>query len=755
VDGEAGNQQRAAVVATLSAAVMIAGFVGGKATRDALFLDAFSAAELPKAMLASALLSAIGVALMSRGMTRYGPARLVPLLYAVNGGIFFGEYGLAERAPRPAAALIYIHVAVLGTLLISGFWSVVSERFDPHTAKRVVSRITAGATSGGLIGGLVAERVAAWLDARAMLLVLGIMSLVCAGGVYGTGRGSRHEDAEDSGGILTGLGYLQEAPYLKMLALLVALGALTSGLLDYAFKAEAAAAYGSREELMTFFAIFYTATGLVTFLGQTFLSRPALDKLGLGGTIALLPASVMVGSVLGAAVTRLWTVVLVRGVGNVLENSLYTSGYQLLFTPLTPDKKRPTKTVIDVGFDRLGGAIGSGLVMAVLALQASWATVASLVGAAVASLVALAVAFRLHRGYVAELARSLESGRVKLADSDVIDATTRRTLADTTMAIDRNKLLAEIEQLREDGGAIAGDPSAAAGPTLPSEIDDERPTVRGPTSLEEHPLYQPLADLLSHDPVRVRRALRPPLDRRIIAFAIPLLGDNTHARAARRVLKEAAPRALGQLVDAMLDEDLSSRVRRRLPEIVASARSRRAAVGLFAAIGANENEVRERAARALSDLIETDPLYAPDRREVFNVVMKELARQDVWLPRVFMFLELTLERDPLRLALSALRSDDTNLRGTAYEYLENVLPDEMRDALWPLMHEYAGAEAPVPASRRSQRQLRDLLEKSAEALVLDRADLSLPPSDYPSGDDGGDGHSGDGASDDGSAERRG
>ena len=85
MDAEVGNQKSAALIATVSAAVMIAGFVGSKATRDALFLDAFSAAELPKAMLASALLSAFGVALMSRGTSRFGPARLVPLLFALSG----------------------------------------------------------------------------------------------------------------------------------------------------------------------------------------------------------------------------------------------------------------------------------------------------------------------------------------------------------------------------------------------------------------------------------------------------------------------------------------------------------------------------------------------------------------------------------------------------------------------------------------------------------------------------------------------
>ena len=75
-----------------------------------------------------------------------------------------------------------------------------------------------------------------------------------------------------------------------------------------------------------------------------------------------------------------------------------------------------------------------------------------------------------------------------------------------------------------------------------------------------------------------------------------------------------------------------------------------------------------------------------------------------------------------RLALSALRSDDLNLRGTAYEYLENVLPDDLRQALWPHLRAYAGAEEPTRPSkrpRRSESQLLAALEKSADALVID------------------------------------
>ncbi|MCB9598719.1 MAG: hypothetical protein H6719_38745 [Sandaracinaceae bacterium] len=49
--------------------------------------------------------------------------------------------------------------AVFGALVISGFWSVVNERFDPHSAKQMIGRIGTGATFGGVAGGLLAAFV--------------------------------------------------------------------------------------------------------------------------------------------------------------------------------------------------------------------------------------------------------------------------------------------------------------------------------------------------------------------------------------------------------------------------------------------------------------------------------------------------------------------------------------------------------------------------------------------------------------------
>ena len=92
-------------------------------------------------MLAAALLSLLGAALLSRQLSRSGPARVVPVALAANALVFLAEWAALGSRPEIVAAVLYLHVTALGPLLLSGFWSVFTERFDPRTAKQAVSRM--------------------------------------------------------------------------------------------------------------------------------------------------------------------------------------------------------------------------------------------------------------------------------------------------------------------------------------------------------------------------------------------------------------------------------------------------------------------------------------------------------------------------------------------------------------------------------------------------------------------------------------
>ena len=403
----------AVVAAAAAGTVMIAFQIAGKATRDALFLSSFGVAALPAMVIAAAIVSAVVSVLLARVMARSRPSRLVPRLFALSALLLLAEWGLALQARRPAAAILYLHFTALGALLVSGFWAIVNERFDPRTARRTISHITAGGSLGGLVGGLLPERVGAALPLTAMLPILAGLHLLSAALVLGVDHGATHAtpgqepylgDEPEPGAARI----LRASPYLLGLALLVTLTSAAEGVLDYVFKAQAAAATASGEELLRLFAVFYTATALLGISIQVTTLRRMLSRLGIARSAALLPAGVSLGAVGAFLIPGLIPILLARGAEVVLRSSIFRAAYELLFTPVAPREKRATKLLIDVGAARLGDIAGGAIIAGALVLAGA-AAGKILLGVTVAlSLGALAVARRLHLGYVAALEGSLQ-----------------------------------------------------------------------------------------------------------------------------------------------------------------------------------------------------------------------------------------------------------------------------------------------------------------------------------------------------------
>jgi ATP:ADP antiporter, AAA family len=149
-------------------------------------------------------------------------------------------------------------------------------------------------------------------------------------------------------------------------------------------------------------------------------------------------------------------------------------------------------------------------------------------------------------------------------------------------------------------------------------------------------------------------------------------------------------------------------------------------------------------------MTERAPALVLPRAEVFAATVRELARAprgweeeaergpadetagatpqsqaERGLAHVFTLLSLAVEREPLQIAHRAVLGQDPGLRGTALEYLENVLPDDVRRALWP--HLGAGLRA-AAAPRPRQNLVQDLL-RSGATLGMNRADLKREPPD--------------------------
>jgi AAA family ATP:ADP antiporter len=694
--------------ATLAAAALVAQQVVGKALRDTLFLGSFGVEYLPYAMIGAAVLSAALVLALSRAAVSSSPRRVARATLLVSASLFLLAWLLSGPSPRGAAVVTYLHSAALSAASVSVFWSLVTESFDPYTARASVPRILAGATLGGVLGGLATWWAAGWL-APADLLPLGtVLNGVAWLGVSRL-RGSRSRARPRPRDEAGWRPLIRELPFLRSVALLVFAAAVTQAILDYLLSSTAVASLGHGPPLLSFFALFQTAVGVLSFLVQVGVSRIALERFGVGAVLAAPPAAVLGGTLAALFAPPLLGTVIVRGADGVLGASLHRSAYEVLFAPVESSRRRAVKPLLDVLCDKLGLLLGGGIVAVVVALAPGSARLALLGVVVVVAVARVFLSSGLQAGYRRTLADNLRSGRLGLSGSGVLDRGTVGLLSRSAGGLDRAALLEQVERFR---AAQARAPASEDGASWLSITAFDLPA---PADLERSPEPPPddvvaaLGALRSGDPARVRAVLRRRRTEPLLApQVVALLDDDRVAREAADWLSAQEPPPVGLLTDALLADGGSDHLRRRVARLLGKFDDPRAAEGLLAALSVVPSGVRSGLAHALARTSAKRPLprepllTAATRAAADGTGVDDYAH----LMDIFRLLAAAYPGEPMQPALRALeRGGDA--RGTALEWLDVLLPHEVKEALWPRIVR-SGERI---ASTRDAEELRQALRR--------------------------------------------
>jgi AAA family ATP:ADP antiporter len=252
------------------------------------------------------------------------------------------------------------------------------------------------------------------------------------------------------------------------------------------------------------------------------------------------------------------------------------------------------------------------------------------------------------------------------------------------------------------------------------------------------PVVMRIIDLRSKSVSLVRSALNreEALDPLLVAHVIPLLARDDLYRDATIALRRVALTAVGQLADTLLNVEADFAVRRRIPRILAGCASPLSVEVLLRSLSDSRFEVRFNCGRALSRILITHQQLAPSLDIMYSAVLEEirLSRRlveapgmldhwddktdssfvddlkwdstDIRLEHIFRLLSVCLPREPLNVAFQALHTNDVYLKGTALEYLESILPANVRDELWPFLE---GPSRPRRVARSSDEVLAELM----------------------------------------------
>jgi len=462
-------QRAAAWGAFLTLAGIMAGHAFLETARDALFLASLPAADLPWMYLGIAA-GAILVAGLHRFTRRFHSHFVLSTMLFASATVTLGFWLFINRVGPEALYALYLWSGLYATTLVVQFWLVTSEAYTITQAKRVYGFVGAGGVVGAIAGAAIARLITVWFEPHQLLLAA-FVTLTLSG--LAPLIGLRCHDVEPQarpgakrprrGTAL--LGSIGRDPYLLRLALLVLISSVAITGVDYLFKSSVASSVDA-SELGAFFATVNIALNALALAAQLFLVPLVLRKVGVSKALAVLPVFLVAGTAGLAAGGGLLAAMLLIGAQGSLRHTLHRTGAELLYVPIAKHPRARAKAFIDGTGVRVGQAIGSLGILALVSASHSETILAVLVLGF--SVLWIAVALSLQPHYLHIFRDNLSRGAIQTrVDLPPLDLESLEALIATLNSGEDAEVLAALELLRAEGkerlipGLILYHPSTA------------------------------------------------------------------------------------------------------------------------------------------------------------------------------------------------------------------------------------------------------------------------------------------------------
>jgi AAA family ATP:ADP antiporter len=307
---------------------------------------------------------------------------LLPIVYAAVALLFaILALGLVRNeASRALAAVYFVAISTVNLFMVSVFWSVMVDAWNPEAARRVFGYIAAGGSAGAIAGPLFNSLYVRHLGPGIVILLASAMFLLAivfagiaqAGGNRAVGSDADGADAGSAdappeldravgGRALDDLRRLATSPYLLGIAGVIVAGQILGAFMYNEQARHVEAAYTGLGERAALFARIDLAVNVFALLLQSvvvgWLAARGGLRLALGTITALLTASLA-----GLALVPLGAVLLgTQAFRRALDYGLFKPVREMLFTVLAPASKFKSKSLIDTVLQRGGDSVGQGL----------------------------------------------------------------------------------------------------------------------------------------------------------------------------------------------------------------------------------------------------------------------------------------------------------------------------------------------------------------------------------------------------------
>jgi AAA family ATP:ADP antiporter len=434
----------------------------GKSVRQATFIDALGAENLPWVYLTVAVISFPVLVVYSRLAGRYRLPMLIlgfTLLHVFGLTLFFYLFGIGGKW---VAVAYYIWLSMAFAIAVSQFWTYANQVFDPRQARRLFAFIGAGGLLGAVLGGGLAYAVTQVTGTRYTLLAAAALMLAVPLLIVLIERGKgpepvaprrrRRERLEEARG---GWRTLRGSRLLALISLLMLATVMVGQLVQWQFNWWVDITTDTLDQRTSMISIALSLVGVVGFLFQLIFTGRIHRALGVGVGMRVLPSTVLIAQ-LGVVLAIVFAPALVFPLIWVLfigEGSLRHAVDQvtreLLFMPVAADLRVRAKAFIDVFVQRFGKGAAAVLILLTLRfLPTNFVSVLTLILAG--SWVVLTL--KVRNEYVTAFREGLKSGTIQPdAAIDPSDVVTVTTLVQSLGSSDARKVLHSLELLSNSG----------------------------------------------------------------------------------------------------------------------------------------------------------------------------------------------------------------------------------------------------------------------------------------------------------------
>ncbi|MCP3903784.1 MAG: MFS transporter [Planctomycetes bacterium] len=309
----------------------------------------------------------------------------VYVFFAVNLAAFFVLFRAQGGDDTWTARTFYVWASVFNLFVLSVFWSLMADLFTLDQAKRLFGIIGVGGTAGAIVGAATAWNLAEVIG-EVNLMIISVALLFGAAGcglrltrmrraasdvTSDATPGPSSPDAPTRSSAFTGfvpvlrsafagLVHVLCSPYLLGVSLFLLFLTLGSTIVYFVQAELVEEMFASRDERTRVFALIDLLTNVLTVLIQLFLTGRIIRLIGVGPTLALLPAVTVLGFLALAAAPVLVTLVVFHVARRASNYALSKPARESLFIVLSREDKYKAKNFVDTFVYRGGDVVGVG-----------------------------------------------------------------------------------------------------------------------------------------------------------------------------------------------------------------------------------------------------------------------------------------------------------------------------------------------------------------------------------------------------------